>query len=125
MDAEHSAPNRAPPPQARRTVRPVAVSHWHSLPHRPDGPQFRRMNFSRLHAALLLAVAARTATAQQAGPLALLLPTAARPAAMGNAWVAGRDEYAVFMNPAQLNATNGFGVTLSTFGGSGRRFAAA
>jgi hypothetical protein len=83
------------------------------------------MQFSRLPAALLLAFAARAASAQQAGPLALLLPTAARPAAMGNAWVAGRDEYAVFSNPAQLNATNGFGITLSTYGGSGRGFAAA
>ena len=68
---------------------------------------------------------ARAVSAQQSGPLALLLPTAARPAAMGNAWVAGRDESAVFSNPAQLNATNGFGITLSTYGGSGRGFAAA
>ena len=44
---------------------------------------------------------------------------------MGNAWVAGRDEFAVFSNPATLNATNGFGVTVATYGDDGRGFAAA
>lgn len=96
-----------------------------SLPHRPDGHHFRRMRISGHCALLLLALAAPAARAQQAGPLALLLPTAARPAAMGNAWVAGRDEYAAFSNPAQISATNGFGVTLATYGGDGRGFAAA
>lgn len=72
---------------------------------------------------LLLATAV-PAAAQDAGPLALLLPVSARPAALGNAWVAGRDEYAVFSNPATVSATNGFGVTLGAFGRDTKTIAA-
>lgn len=76
-------------------------------------------------AALALLVAASPAAAQDAGPLALLLPASARFAALGNAGVAGRDEYAVFQNPARLNSTNGFGLTLATYGSTTRSLAAA
>ncbi len=76
-----------------------------------------------------LVLSARLAAAQNAapdtGPLALLLPASARAAAIGNAAVAGRDEYAVFQNPARLNATTGFGMTLATYGASTRALAAA
>ena len=72
-----------------------------------------------------LLLAATSVRAQNAGPLALLLPTSARSAAMGNAWVAGRDEYAVFQNPAAINSTNGFGVTVANYGDDGRAFSAA
>lgn len=84
------------------------------------------MRYHRIITAIALAmVAATSVRAQNAGPLALLLPTGARAAAMGNAWVAGRDEFAVFSNPAALNATNGFGVTVATYGDDGRGFSAA
>jgi len=82
------------------------------------------MRFIRFLSTIAVAVPL-TARAQTAGPLALLLPTSARAAALGNAWVAGRDEYAVFSNPAQLNAVNGFGVSVATYGDDGRGFSAA
>ncbi|MCC7195688.1 MAG: hypothetical protein IT356_09055 [Gemmatimonadaceae bacterium] len=63
----------------------------------------------------LLPLASREARAQDAGPLALLLPKGARAASMGNAWVAGRDEYAIFHNPAQVSASSGFGLTAALF----------
>ena len=85
------------------------------------------MRFTRILGILALAVphSARAQQSYPAGPLALLLPTSARLAALGNAGVAGRDEYAVFSNPAQISATNGFGVTVATFGDDGRGFSAA
>src|SRR5262245_2873179 len=63
-----------------------------------------------------LAGAVRPAEAQSAGPLALLLPVSARPAALGNAWVAGRDEYSVFYNPATASATSWPGFTFGAYG---------
>lgn len=83
----------------------------------------------RLHPlAAMLALGCVTAptciAAQDAGPLALLLPVSARPAALGNAWVAGRDEYAVFSNPALAAATPGFGLTFATYGSHSRAVAA-
>jgi hypothetical protein len=75
--------------------------------------------------AAALAIAAGRAGAQDAGPLALLLPVSARSAALGNAWVAGRDEYAVFSNPALASATNGFGFTVAGYGSHSRALAAA
>jgi hypothetical protein len=72
---------------------------------------------------LLIATAA-PAAAQDAGPLALLLPVSARPAALGNAWVAGRDEYAVFSNPGAVAATTGFNISLGTYGSDTRTLAA-
>jgi hypothetical protein len=77
----------------------------------------------RLRSALVtLAFAiAGTARAQApaAGPLVLLLPATARATAMGNAWVAGRDESSVFSNPAQINPTTGFGGTFARYGSGG------
>jgi hypothetical protein len=77
-----------------------------------------------LAAAMILAAAA-PATAQSAGPLALLLPAAARPATLGNAWVAGRDEYAVFSNPATAQATAFVSASLANYGGEGFSLATA
>ena len=82
------------------------------------------MRLPRFLTTLALAVPI-SAHAQNAGPLALLLPASARSASLGNAWVAGRDEFAIFSNPAQINATNGFGVNLAIFGDDGRGFSAA
>ncbi len=82
------------------------------------------MRLIRAFGILALAVPI-SARGQTAGPLALLLPASARSAALGNAWVAGRDEYAIFSNPAQISATNGFGVSIATFGDDGRGFSAA
>ncbi len=79
-------------------------------------------------AAVLLMGPARAAgqrVTQEAGPLALLLPTSARSAALGNTGVAGRDEYAVFQNAARLTATTGFGLTIATYGPATRAMAAA
>ncbi|MEP6998978.1 MAG: hypothetical protein ABI969_00770 [bacterium] len=59
------------------------------------------------------------AQAPAAGPLVLLLPANTRAAAMGNAWVAGRDESSVFYNPAQINPTNGFGGRVVRYGSGG------
>jgi hypothetical protein len=78
-----------------------------------------------LLAAVILLAAATPATAQSGGPLALLLPASARPAALGNAWVAGRDEYAVFSNPATAQATAFVSASLASYGGNGNSIATA
>lgn len=70
-------------------------------------------------AGTLLAVLAapQTVAAQNEGLLVLTLPVSTRAAAMGNAWVAGRDEYGLFYNPA-LAATTSMpvGVTFAQYG---------
>ncbi len=71
----------------------------------------------------LLAAPVTALPAQHGGPLALLMPVSPRAASLGNAWVAGRDEYTIFTNPAQINATSGFGITLAGFGGDARAIA--
>lgn len=53
------------------------------------------------------------AQAPPTGPLVLHLPTSARTAALGNAWVAGRDLDVIFHNPAQLIGARTSGVDLS------------
>lgn len=63
--------------------------------------------------------------AQAGGPLALLVPVSARAASLGNAWVAGRDEYTIFSNPALITPTTGFGLTLASHGSDGRSIASA
>ncbi len=45
------------------------------------------------------------AQAPPTGPLVLHIPTSARTAALGNAWVAGRDLDVIFHNPAQIIGT--------------------
>ncbi|MEA3245518.1 MAG: hypothetical protein U9Q74_05120 [Gemmatimonadota bacterium] len=72
-----------------------------------------------------VALAAGVARAQDAGPIALLLPKGARAASLGNAWVAGRDEYVIFHNPALINATSGFGLTVLQFAVDARAVSAA
>ena len=53
--------------------------------------------------ALLCAGWPASASAQSStGPLLLLMPATPRTAALGNAWVAGRDQEVLFYNPAQL-----------------------
>lgn len=70
--------------------------------------------------ALVIAIAGTArAQAPAAGPLVLLLPGTARATAMGNAWVAGRDESSAFSNPAQINPTPGFGGTFARYGAGG------
>lgn len=70
---------------------------------------------SSVIAAFFAATAAVHAQAPDAAPLALLLPASTRAAALGNAWVAGRDEYVLFYNPAQLVASSGFGVSFGRY----------
>ena len=66
-----------------------------------------------------LALPAR-AQAPATGPLILLLPASTRAMALGNAWVAGRDEDVVFYNPAQLiGARPGFNVSVARYGSAG------
>jgi hypothetical protein len=78
------------------------------------------MHFRSTCLALALAIAGTArAQAPAAGPLVLLLPGTARATAMGNAWVAGRDESSVFSNPAQINPTPGFGGTFARYGSGG------
>lgn len=63
----------------------------------------------------LLAVGVPAVAAAQApasAPVVLSVPTSARAAALGNAWVAGRDQDVIFSNPAQLiGARSDFAVT--------------
>ena len=60
---------------------------------------------------------AALAQAPATGPVILLIPASTRATALGNAWVAGRDEDAQFYNPAQLLAGRaGFNATGARFG---------
>ena len=64
--------------------------------------------------------AAVHAQAPDTGPLVLLLPASTRATALGNAWVAGRDEDVIFYNPAQLiGARPGANATVARYGSSG------
>jgi len=69
----------------------------------------------------LCAVAAPAfAQAPAIPPLILHLPSSARTAALGNAWVSGRDQDVIFYNPAQIiNASRTFGVTIDHPGPGG------
>lgn len=97
-----------------------------ALPLDPTPLHFRRMQnrtaSTILAATVLISGAAR---AQDAGPIALLLPKGARATSLGNAWVAGRDEYVIFHNPALMNATSGFGLTVAQFAVDARAVSAA
>jgi hypothetical protein len=57
------------------------------------------------------------AQAPPGGPLVLRVPASPRAAALGNAWVAGRDQDVVFYNPAQLiGARQSFDLSLTRHG---------
>ena len=57
------------------------------------------------------------AQAPPAGPLVLQVPATPRTAALGNAWVAGRDQDVLFYNPAQIvNARTGFDLSYTHHG---------
>lgn len=67
-------------------------------------------------AAVAAAPPAAAAQAPETGPVLLRLPTSARAAALGSAWVAGRDEDVVFHNPAQLIGVRpSFAVSLARY----------
>jgi hypothetical protein len=71
--------------------------------------------------ALLSLTAALPAGGQATGtaPLALNLPVSTRAAALGNAWVTGRDDDVLFYNPAQLvGSRGGFNTTVARYGSS-------
>ena len=76
----------------------------------------------RSSAALAFAIGALVtssafAQAPPTGPLVLHVPASARTAALGNAWVAGRDQDVVFHNPAQLIGTRpGFDLSVTRLG---------
>ena len=60
------------------------------------------------------------AQAPSVGPLLLVLPATPRTAALGNAWVAGRDQDVLFYNPAQLiGARQGLDLSLTRHGSDG------
>ncbi len=62
------------------------------------------------------------AQAPASGPLILQLPATPRTAALGNAWVAGRDQDVLFYDPAQLiNARQGLDASFFHYGADGRR----
>lgn len=73
-----------------------------------------------LSIALLCSVAwpvLASAQAPASAPLVLAVPSSARVAALGNAWVAGRDQDVVFSNPAQMiNVRPDFAVSMAHFG---------
>lgn len=60
------------------------------------------------------------AQAPPAGPLLLIIPSTPRTAALGNAWVAGRDQEVLFYNPAQLiGARQGLDLSITRHGCEG------
>ena len=60
------------------------------------------------------------AQAPPAGPLLLITPATPRTAALGNAWVAGRDQDVLFYNPAQLiGARQGMDFSITRHGSEG------
>lgn len=60
------------------------------------------------------------AQAPPAGPLLLIIPSTPRTAALGNAWVAGRDQEVLFYNPAQLiGARTGMDFSITRHGSEG------
>lgn len=64
------------------------------------------------------------AQAPPAGPLLLILPATPRTAALGNAWVAGRDQEVLFYNPAQLiGAHQGMDLSITRHGSKGTTLA--
>jgi hypothetical protein len=66
------------------------------------------------------------AQAPPTAPLVLHLPSSARTAALGDAWVAGRDQDVIFYNPAQLIGTGrDFGVSVIRPGEAGTALSAA
>lgn len=68
----------------------------------------------------LSVVSLAAAQAPATGPLLLRVPATPRTAALGNAWVAGRDQDVLFSNPAQLiGARTGLDLSLIRFGSDG------
>ncbi|HEX5071092.1 MAG TPA: hypothetical protein VFV78_12825 [Vicinamibacterales bacterium] len=66
------------------------------------------------------------AQAPPTAPLIFHLPASARIGALGNAWVAGRDQDVIFHNPAQIiGAARPFGVTIDRPGPSATAFTVA
>jgi hypothetical protein len=65
---------------------------------------------------LTLGASAAGAQAPAAGPIALFLPASTRAVAEGNAWVAGRDEFVVFYNSAQITSASGASLRLARYG---------
>lgn len=63
--------------------------------------------------------ASARAQAPATGPLALLLPSSTRAAAMGDVAVASRDESALFYNPALVTAAPGAGGSFVRYGSNG------
>ena len=60
------------------------------------------------------------AQAPAVGPLLLIIPATPRTAALGNAWVAGRDQEVLFYNPAQLiGARQGMDFSITRHGSAG------
>jgi len=60
------------------------------------------------------------AQAPPVGPLLLIIPATPRTAALGNAWVAGRDQEVLFYNPAQLiGARQGMDFSITRHGSEG------
>jgi hypothetical protein len=110
---------------------------WHSCTtrcRRTDRP--RRSSYSvatvtsKLAAIAIVLLAALPVPAQAqaptTAPLIMHLPSSARTAALGNAWVAGRDQDVIFYNPAQLvGAGRDFAVSLSRPATSGTALSAA
>ncbi len=92
-------------PMRSSTLHPLAMR---SLP-----------SLAALACALSLGTSAASAQAPDTGPLVLVLPASTRATALGNAWVAGRDEDVIFYNPAQLlSARPGFNASIGRYGSS-------
>jgi hypothetical protein len=78
-----------------------------------------RISFTAVTAACLIAHGAH-AQAPAAGPLVLLLPASTKAAGMGDAWVAVRDDAAIFYNPALITpTTNGLYATFARYASNG------
>jgi hypothetical protein len=94
---------------------------------RPSNLLTSTMRILRLLFAASCAIASNASgqTAPAAGPLILLLPASTRATALGNFGVAGRDEYALFYNPAQIASTSGIFASATRYGTNGTAGAVA
>ena len=96
--------------QPENHLRSAAVQLQSFHPH----PQSMRSRTTLFLVACALGSAAG-AQSPDAGPLLLRFPASTRATALGNAWVAGRDEDVVFYNPAQVisGTRGGFNATFA------------
>lgn len=88
--------------------------HGFSATFRPSSAHVLRHRYTLAVCLTALAPSAHAQAPTTAFPV-LQLPSSARAAALGDAWVAGRDDYAIFSGPALVSSTNGIGATFARY----------